>query len=172
MMSEREHAERLTSIFGRTADVLAHSAGLAEEHAQRDERLGRLGHAARERQAAERARDAAQLARLRAASWEELFRELDELERRADERDRRADERERVADDREHAADERERIADGRERAADGSAARRYDDRALGSSGAPHRSEAALRHADEALAYARERVSRLAAERQAREESA
>ncbi|HYB26112.1 MAG TPA: hypothetical protein VEF89_05825 [Solirubrobacteraceae bacterium] len=111
----------------------------------------------RERQAAKRAQDAAQRARLHAVGWLELLRELDERERRADERDRKADERERIADERERAADELE--------------ARLYDDRPLRSSGAPHRSDGALREVDVVLAYARARVKRLAAERQAQEKS-
>jgi hypothetical protein len=167
MVSERERAERVAAAFTRTAEVLERSAGLAEEHADRCARLGRDDKAVGERQAAERARDGAQRARVRATDRLELLRELDERERLASERDRRDDERERVADDRDRAADERELVADERERAADALEARRYDDRDLKSGGALHRSHEALRQADEALAYARAGLRRLAAERRA-----
>jgi hypothetical protein len=88
-------------VFGRTAEVLERSADLADEHAQRCERLGRFDAVVRERGAAERARGGASRARLTAVSQEELLRELDELERRADARDRVADElKTRFEDDR------------------------------------------------------------------------
>jgi len=162
----------MASVFDRTADVLERSAGLAAEHAERCLQLGRDDDATGERQAASRARDAAKRARLRAAGWHELCRELDELERGAEERDRAADERERVADERDRAADERERVADERERLHDKVESHVADNWALRSSGLRERSQVALRQADEALAFARARVSSLAAERKALEESA
>ena len=171
VVSERERAERLAAVFARTAEVLEWSARLAGEHAERCARLRRGDDAVRERQVARRARDAAQRARVLAAGWLEVWRELEERGGRAYEQDRRADERERIADERERTADERERIADERERAADEVEARRYDDRTLGSNGAQHRSKEALRQADEALAFAREGLRRLAAERQVPEKS-
>lgn len=152
-------AKRLSSLFARTADVLERSADLAKEHAQRCAELGRDDDAGAERHAAKLARDRAQRARLNAARWEALGRELDELDRGAAERARSADERERIANERERGHDEVE--------------ARLVDDRALGSpSGARERSQEARRQADEALAFARTRVSSLTAERTAQEESA
>lgn len=120
--SPRPDPERLLMVFMRTAEVLEQSAVLADEHAQRCEKVGRHDRAAEERRAARRARDGADRARSEAGRLAQLRRELDQRERRADERDRIADERERVAD-------ERERIADDRDRAADELEARLYAER-------------------------------------------
>lgn len=66
-----QHAEQLSEVLRRPARALESSAGLAEEHAQRQERNGRGDAAAEERRAASRARHAAARARLRA---EESFK--------------------------------------------------------------------------------------------------
>ena len=163
-------AKRLSSVFLRAADVLDHSAGLAEEHAARCAQLGRSDHAAGEREAAQKAHAAARRARAQAATWEQLHRELDERERRGDERNRTDQPQEDRGAERDRTTDEHKRIADAQERAADEHGPRVGDDQARPPGTARQRSQDARRHAEEALERARARVSRLAAERVAREE--
>jgi hypothetical protein len=61
------------SVLGRTAKALEQSAILAEQHAQRRERAGRMEAAADERRAAGRAHEAAARARARAEEWLKLL---------------------------------------------------------------------------------------------------
>ena len=65
----RQGAETVSSILMQLADALERTAALAEEHAQRHERLGRTDHALKERQAARQAREKAQRARSEAQQW-------------------------------------------------------------------------------------------------------
>ena len=62
----REAALRMAATFERTAQALERSAGLADDHAQRDGQAGRHEAAAKERALADRAREAARRARARA----------------------------------------------------------------------------------------------------------
>jgi hypothetical protein len=62
----RQAAQRLSATFAQTARVLAHSAVLAEDHAQREEQAGRPDAAASERLVADHAREAARRARAQA----------------------------------------------------------------------------------------------------------
>jgi len=62
-------AKQLGEVMSRTADALERSAELAEDHALRRERAGRMEDAAVERRAAERTREAAARARSEAKEW-------------------------------------------------------------------------------------------------------
>ena len=68
----RVTARDVASLLARTAEVLEHSAALAEEHAERRERAGRIDSAAEERRVAWRAHEAAARARAKAEEWLEL----------------------------------------------------------------------------------------------------
>ena len=65
----REHAERLSSVLIRTAEVMEQSAALADQHADRRERAGRTDDAALEHEIADRAREAAGRARANANEY-------------------------------------------------------------------------------------------------------
>ena len=67
----RARALQISLVMQQTAETLAKSAALAEEHARRQDRAGGVG-AVEERQAAERAREGARRARLYAEQWREL----------------------------------------------------------------------------------------------------
>ena len=59
-------------MLARTAKVLEQSAALAEQHAERRERAGRIESAAEKRRVAWRAHEAAARARAKAEEWLEL----------------------------------------------------------------------------------------------------
>jgi hypothetical protein len=69
VMRSREVAIRLSSALTRTAAELERSADLAEVHADRRERDGRLEDAANEHRVAVRSREAAERARSNAERW-------------------------------------------------------------------------------------------------------
>jgi hypothetical protein len=71
----RQTAETASGILTQLANTLKRTAELAEEHAERRERAGQTGDAAKEHQAAQRARDAAQRARSQADQWLRLLGE-------------------------------------------------------------------------------------------------
>jgi hypothetical protein len=70
----RAGASRLAEVMSRTARALEQSADLADDHARRQESLGRMDAAADERRAARQARSASQRAWANAERSEELGR--------------------------------------------------------------------------------------------------
>jgi hypothetical protein len=67
--SMRDRARRLASVLSRGAEALDDTARLADAHAERRERMGRIEEAAAERLVAAQAREAAERARAQAADW-------------------------------------------------------------------------------------------------------
>jgi hypothetical protein len=65
----QQSGKTASSILVQLANTLERAAVLAEEHAQRHERAGRLDDASTERQTAQNAREAAQRARSQAEQW-------------------------------------------------------------------------------------------------------
>jgi hypothetical protein len=72
----RENARAVSRVLERTANALEQSARLAADHAERQQRVGRLDEARKERLAAAHAREAADRARLQAARFGALAAEV------------------------------------------------------------------------------------------------
>jgi hypothetical protein len=65
----RKNAREVSRLLDRTANALEQSALLAADHAERQQRVGRMDEACKERLAATHAREAADRARLQAARF-------------------------------------------------------------------------------------------------------